>query len=499
MAKNIYLETIGRSYVAALADGEKLLEYHVERAGESSIVGNIYKGQVATVLGGMQAAFVNIGLDRNAYLFVDEINADTDDVRGMVSGTLDIREGDEIAVQIVKDPSGNKGAKCSPHLSFAGRYLVYVPDYSEVSVSRKIEDEEIKERLAEWVRSIAKKDEGGFIVRTAAENVGKRELKKEAEALRDLYKKTLEKLEKATAPALVHEEGDLVTRMLRDVYSQDVTNIYVGERELYDELRSRSKDAYGKADIVKKSVLFDKPTDMFGYFGLSAEVDKLLRNRVELSNGAYIIIDKTEALTAIDVNTGKYTGENNLEETVYKTNLIAAEEIARQVRLRNIGGIVVVDFIDMELAEHREEVVKALEKALRSDRSKCKVLGMSALGLVEFTRTKKREETASKLVQPCPYCRGDGLIYSNVYVVLKIRAALLDVFAEGHKSAVIDLNAEIAEYVLSSAALRADANKIWKDKRIYLIPHRTYHTENFRIRGEDAKIPDLPEKARLLK
>ena len=186
MAKNIYLETIGRSYVAALADGEKLLEYHVERAGESSIVGNIYKGQVATVLGGMQAAFVNIGLDRNAYLFVDEINADTDDVRGMVSGTLDIREGDEIAVQIVKDPSGNKGAKCSPHLSFAGRYLVYVPDYSEVSVSRKIEDEEIKERLAEWVRSIAKKDEGGYIVRTAAENVGKRELKKEAEALREL-------------------------------------------------------------------------------------------------------------------------------------------------------------------------------------------------------------------------------------------------------------------------------------------------------------------------
>ena len=207
---------------------------------------------------------------------------------------------------------------------------------------------------------------------------------------------------------------------------------------------------------------------------------------------------KGAAAVVIDVNTGKYTGKKSLEETVFQTNMLAAVEIARQVRLRNIGGIVVVDFIDMEIEEHRNDVVSALETALRQDRSKCNVLGMSALGLVEFTRKKKRNESTSMLVQECPYCKGDGLVFSNDYVVQKIRIALLDLFAEGYSSAIIDLNADMADYILRRGALRKDVSKVWSDKRIYIVPHRTYHLESFRVRGDNAKVLDVPDKSLLL-
>ncbi|MBP5308979.1 MAG: Rne/Rng family ribonuclease [Clostridia bacterium] len=500
MAKNIFLDINVGHYTAALADGEKLLEYHIEREDNSNIVGNVYKGRVVSVLGGMQAAFVNLGLKKNAYLCVSEMLPDKRDlaVDDIPEQNMELKENDEILVQIVKDYMGTKGVKCSPHLSFAGVYLVYMPSFDLVGVSRKLTDEKIRKKLSDTLEKIKKKIKGGFVVRTAAAKASARDLKKEAEALYEKYLETLKNAEKAAAPALVYEEGDLLTRMLRDVYSSEVSNIYIGNRALYDELRFRAKKDPNGGEYNKKFLLFDKNTDMFRHFGLDREVDKLLRNRVELESGAYLIIDKTEALTAIDVNTGKYTGDSTLEDTVFNTNMLAAEEIARQVRLRNIGGIVVVDFIDMEDPEHRNAVVKAFENALKEDRAKCNVLGMSALGLVEFTRKKKRQESASVLVQECPYCHGDGRIYSNDYVVLRIRAALLDLFAEGYGSAVIDLNADIADYILKKGSLSSDVSKIWKDKRIYIVPHRTYHVENFRVHGDNSKVLDLPDKARLL-
>ncbi|MBQ7165075.1 MAG: Rne/Rng family ribonuclease [Clostridia bacterium] len=501
MAKNIFLDINVGNYMAALADGEKLLEYHIEREDNSNLVGNIYKGKVVAVLGGMQAAFVNLGLKKNAYLCVTEMLPDKRDlsVGELPDRSIELKENDEILVQIVKDYMGTKGVKCSPHLSFAGVYLVYMPNFDLVGVSRKITDEKAREKLFETAEGIRKKIKGGFVVRTAAAKASRRDIKKEAEALYEKYLNMLKEAETAEAPALVYEEADLLSRMLRDVYSSEVANIYVGNRDLYDELCSRAReDSRGLVEYRRKAVLFDKGTDMFTHFGLDKEVSKLLRNRVELESGAYLIIDKTEALTVIDVNTGKYTGESNLEETVFNTNMLAAAEIARQVRLRNIGGIVVVDFIDMERQEHRDEVVKALENALKQDRSKCNVLGMSALGLVEFTRKKNRKESTSTLVQECPYCHGDGRIFSNDYVVLRIRAALLDLFAEGYKSAVIDLNVELADYILKKGVLSSDVSKIWKDKRIYIVPHKTYHVENFRARGDNSKVLDLPDKARLL-
>lgn len=498
--KNIYLDSNGGNYIAALAENGRLLEYHVERKDVSDCVGNIYKGKITAVLGGMQAAFVNIGLKKNAYLCVNEVLPDKTDLSSGVHIplTLNLKEDEEILVQVVKDQVGNKGVKCSPYLSYAGVYLVYMPNFDIVGVSRKITDDSLREKITKTVEGLKAKGKGGFIVRTAGAVASKKELKKEIEALYLKHKETLERAEKAVAPSLVYDDGDLLTRMLRDVYSSEVGKIYISSRKMYDDMLEISEDVHRKDEYRKKAEIFENSTDMFKYFGLDTEVDKLLRNRVDLSSGAYLIIDKTEALTVIDVNTGKYTGTNNLEDTVFNTNMLATEEIARQVRLRNIGGIIIVDFIDMEQPEHRQKVVEALENALKTDRSKCNVLGMSGLGLVEFTRKKKRKESVSTLVQDCPYCNGDGKIYSNDYVIMKIRTALLDLFAEGYKSAVIDLNANLADYILKKGSLSNDVSKIWSNKRIYIVPHRTYHVESFRIKGDNDKVLDLPDKAKLL-
>ncbi len=496
MPKNIYIDNNGGNFIAALADGDKLLEYYVEKNSEPNIVGNIYKGTVVNVLSGMQAAFVNVGLKKNAYLNVNEIPPDADLLNVDLPRSLELKEGDTILVQVVKDYIGNKGVKCSPYLSFAGVYLVYMPSFNIAGVSRRITDEKQRARLTEVANELVSSGEGGYIVRTAAAHVSKRELKKEALDLKQRYHETLAAAKNNQAPALVYKSGDLIIRMLRDVYSDDVKTIYFGSKELYEIMLSRK----GKRndEYVKKTVLFDKNTDMFSYFGLDKEVDKLLRKRADLSNGAYLIIDKTEALTVIDVNTGRYTGSNNLEETVFDTNILAAKEIARQVRLRNIGGIIVVDFIDMCEQDHRDKVVQCLGDALKDDRSKCNVLGMSALGLVEFTRKKKREECTSMLEQTCPYCKGDGKVFSNDYIVLKIRTALLDIFAKGFSSAIIDVNEQIAEYIFSSGALSNDVSKIWSKKRIYVVSHKTYHMEFFRVRGDNAKVLDLTDRAKLL-
>lgn len=497
MAKRIFIDSSGGNIISALADDKQLLEYHIEKKDISGLVGNIYLGRVENIVNGMQAAFVNLGIGKNGYLNVGDILVDRAEIQESVDlpDKLHLKIGDEILVQIVKDAVGTKGARCSPFISLAGFYLVYMPSFGIVGVSRKITDKKKRDSLTEYVEQL-RRDGGGFIVRTKGENAAKRELKSESEYLFRLYDEIIAKRKEASAPALLYEEGDLQTRMLRDVYSNEVQEIVVGDKDIYDSMCALA--AKRKDGVRKKMLFFDRKTDMFAHYGLAREVDKLLRNRVDLSSGAYLIIDKTEALTVIDVNTGKYIGDNNLEDTVFDTNMLAATEIARQVRLRNIGGIVIVDFIDMEREEHRSAVLAELEKSLLSDRSKCNVIGMSSLGLVEFTRKKKRRESTAMLVQTCPYCNGDGVIFSSDYIVLKIRIALLDLFADGYESAILDVNAEILNYILKKKLLSNDVKKIWADKRIYVIPHRTFHLEYFICRGDNSKVLELPDKAVLL-
>ena len=496
MSKNIYVDSYCGSIIAALAQDKKLLEYHIEKCNACVIAGNIYKGRVENVLDGMQAAFVDIGLDKNGYLYAGSTAADASELEDGIARpvSLDIKPGDEIMVQVVKDGFGNKGVKLGTCPSFAGRFLVYMPDYDSIAVSRKITDEKERERLTAILSSL--KIKGGFILRTASEKASKGDLVAEAKYLAGSYKEVVAAYEKAKPGDLLYSEGNLAVRMLRDVYTSEISYVYVADKKLYESVLS---DAAKRGNEVKnKVVYFDKRIDMFSYFGLDGEVKNLLRNRVDLSSGAYLVIDKTEALTSIDVNTGSYTGSDSLECTVFSTNLLAADEIARQVRLRNIGGIIIVDFINMELEEHRTAVVAELEEALKADRAKCNVLGMNQLGLVEFTRKKKRKESISLLEKKCPYCQGDGVIFSNDYIILQIRAALLDVFADGYNSAIVDLNVEIMSYILQRGSLSRDVQKIWKDKRIYVIPHKTYHQEYFNVRGDNNVVLELPDKAKIL-
>lgn len=494
MSKNIYVDSYSGNTIAALAQEGQLLEYHIEKRNSKVIAGSIFKGVVENVIDGMQAAFVNVGLDKNGYLYAGDMLIDHGDLQIDLPSTLNLQVGDEVMVQAIKDPFGSKGVRLSTHLSFAGRYLVFTPGFDVIAVSRKITDEKIRSKLTEIIKGINAK--GGFILRTAAEFAREEDIISEANYLVGLYNEALEKYATASPGEVVYSEGNLAVRMLRDVYTSEIENIYVADKKLYDDILVDASRR-GK-EVLNKVSLYSKGIDMFEYFGLTAEVDNLLRNRVDLPNGANLVIGKTEALTAIDVNTGSYTGFLNLETTVYETNLLAAKEIARQVRLRNIGGIIIVDFINMESEEHRESVVNTLIEALKSDRAKCNVLGMNELGLVEFTRKKKRKESISLMVKKCPYCKGDGVIFSNDYIVLKIRTALLDLFAEGYSSAIVDLNAEIMAYILQRGALTKDVQKIWTNKRIYVIPHKTYHQEHFTVKGDNSSVLELPDKAVLL-
>ena len=480
MSINVFLDSFAGNTVAALADGNRLVEYHVEKVDSTQIVGNIYKGKVKNVLSGMQAAFIDVGLNKNGYLFVGETLVDKSLIQDVdLPKQLNICEGDEVMVQAVKAPQGQKGARLTKSISLAGKFVVYVPSLSSCSVSRKITDESARQNLQKLLCSISIK-KGAFIARTASENAKPADIVKEAKNLVCQYEEILEKYQTASVGEVIYSESDLVMRMVRDVLTVDVEKVIVGDKSIYERLKKLPKS---RGEVRKKLLFHTDKTDLFKAYGLDKDVEGLLHNRVNLPSGAYIVIDRTEGLTVIDVNTGSFVGEEKLEDTVFKTNLLAAEEIARQVRLRNIGGIVVVDFIDMQDETNRQKLVQALENALKNDRLKCNVIGMTGLGLVEFTRRKKRNEVPSLLNKPCPYCGGDGKILSDDYIVMKIRTGLLDVFGEGYKTATVELNVNICDYVVKTETLKKDVEKFYKGKTIYLIPHKTYHHESYKIYG----------------
>ena len=493
MGKSIYFDTLAGHIVCAVAKGDKLVEYQIEKSNKQQIVGSIFKGRVQNVLPGMQAAFIDVGLEKNGYLFVGDTLVDKTELMGAntIPAVLDLKEGDEIMVQAVKDPVGSKGARLTTHLSFAGKDLVYVPGFDVNSVSRKITDENSRLKLSKILEKIPR-EKGGFVARTASAGSNELTINDEAKILIKQYEEVVLKYENSVVGDVLYSDGDLVMRILRDLSWKDIDKIVVADEGIYNRIKllPPSRD-----EIKNKTQLFTGKVDVFKEYGLSKDIDSLLHNRVDLESGAYFIIDKTEALTVIDVNTGSFVGENHLEETVFHTNLLAAEEIARQVRLRNIAGIIVVDFIDMHSAEHKEKVVEKLTEELDKDRIKSKVIGMTGLGIVEFTRQKKRKSITSKLNKPCPYCRGEGKILSNEFIVMKLRTGLLDTFKQNYDGAIIDLNFDICDYVLSSGALSGDIIKFFSDKKVYLVPHKTYHQEFFIIKGYNGEVVDLSDKA----
>ncbi|MEG1612873.1 MAG: Rne/Rng family ribonuclease [Clostridia bacterium] len=486
-----------RVRVAMVEDGE-LVEYYMERASMPKLVGNIYKGKVVNTLAGMKAAFVNIGLEKNAFLYVGESLVDKISLgRGALAmpQKLCVSSGDNVLCQVVKDYFGTKGVRISQNISLPGRLMVIMPQTCYIGISHKIVNEEARARLEKLVQDNAPENTG-FIIRTAAEKATDEEILSEMNSLILKWKNILASYKLAAEGSVIYEEGDLIFRTIRDILDSDINEIIVNNSYVFRDLKESLKSIYHDKDILE---LYSGAKNLLNYYNLSGQIEKLIKRKVVLKNGAYLVIDRTEALTVIDVNTGKYVGEDNLEDTFYKTNLIAAEEIAKQLRLRNIGGIVIVDFIDMTIEGNRAQVLEALKSALNRDRTRTSQPVMTTLGLVEFTRKKTRSSINDIILKSCPYCQGDGYIFSEEYVIMRIRDALIATFSDNDpKSVIITVNPDVFSKLFTLRYLEKDCLTMWKGKRIYIVPDSSTHHEHFTIVADNSTILSLPDDAKLL-
>ena len=494
MEKDLFFDYFGQDCFAAVTEQGKLVEFHLDSGSSSEISGNVYKGRVVNVLDGMQAAFVSFGQAKNGYLYTgaSPVSAEEENLPSAPSRP-DVKVGDEVMVQVAKSPIGNKGARLTTCLSFVGRRMIFLPTADFCAVSRKITDEETRLQLLASAEKLGG-GSGGFIMRTNSQNVDFRVLRAEAKYLRGLYAQTLENYAKAGVGDLVYRDADVHVRLLRDFELSEVNKIYIGGEAAFRGVESVLR----KTGFRSKIVRYSEKREMFDRYGLEEQLRRSIARRVELENGAYLVFDKTEALTAIDVNTGRFTGDSDLEETVFKTNILAAKEIARQVRLRNVGGIVVVDFIDMTQPQHREEVAKTLEESLSHDRAKCNMSPMTEFGLVQFTRKKFKSDNVAMLTRRCSHCKGSGVVLSEPYMSFRVKAAVKNCFAQGYENVIVELNAALYAYIVSERRFSDCVNGEWQGKRVYMIPHRTYHEEYFTVRGDNNDVLTLPETAKLL-
>jgi len=433
MTEDILINITPQETRVAIAAAGSVQELLIERAASRGLVGNIYRGRVARVLPGMQSAFVDIGLERAAFLHVADLREHrgehrTEGEAGMPIEKL-IAEGEPLLVQVVKDPIGTKGARLSTQISIAGRLLVYLPassshDNGHIGVSQRIEGESGRAALRERLKELLPADErGGYIIRTLGESATEEELRADLQYLRQLWQAIRERSLGAEPPRLVHEDLSLAQRVLRDMVGAQTARVLVDSRENYQKLCAFAERYMPNVRGRLQHYTGERP--LFELHNVEAEIEKALSRRVELKSGGTLVIDQTEALTTIDVNTGGYVGGRSFDDTVFKTNLEAAQAIARQLRLRNLGGIIVVDFIDMQGEEHRAAVLEELRRALGRDRTRVTVNGFSALGLVEMTRKRTRESLAHVLCEPCPACGGRGEVKTAHTVCYEILREVL--------------------------------------------------------------------------
>ena len=406
--------TLGETRVARLENGS-VAEFYVERVHEADIVGNIYKGKVVRVLPGMQAAFVDIGLSRTAFLHASDVMATDEMAEGMAEAASKIsiqdllKEGKEILVQVSKEPIGTKGARLTSFVSLPGRYLVYMPTIDHVGISRRIEDAEERKRLKDIISKLKPRG-GGFIIRTASEGVHPKDLKADVAYLTKLWSDIDSRGKDLKAPSLIHSDLDVVLRAVRDMFTGDVEKLVIDSKSEFDRIVRFVEKFMPKMKNRLECYTGEEP--IFDRYGIDVEITRALSRKVWLKSGGYIIIEQTEALTAIDVNTGKFVGKRDLEETILRTNLEAVREIVYQLKLRNIGGIIIIDFIDMDKHANRNKVFNSLKEALKSDRMRTTTTKISELGLVEMTRKRTRDDLRNMLTDPCPYCEGKGYLKS---------------------------------------------------------------------------------------
>jgi ribonuclease E len=405
------LITVGkqRTQIGVMEEGE-LVEHYVASQHDHSIVGNIYIGRVQNVLPGMEAAFINIGEERNAVIYAGEVTF-SEDVEGP-SRRIEkvLKSGQPILAQVTKDPMGSKGARLSAEISLAGRYVVLVPDTESLGVSRRLPDDE-RTRLREIGQRLRPVGYG-LIIRTAAKGVGELELADDIERLVETWREISEKARESQPPSLIYAEPELVLRAVRDLLTDDVERVIIDDEDVYRQVRSYVVNV--TPSLMERMEHYQGNAPLFDEYHVNDQIRKGLERRVGLPSGGHLVIDRTEAMTIIDVNTGRFVGKSNLEETVVKTNLEAANEVAKQLRLRDIGGIIVIDFIDMLLERNREELVREFRAALARDKTRTQVYGVSELGLVQMTRKRVSEGLLEAFSEVCPQCEGRGIILMDV-------------------------------------------------------------------------------------
>jgi ribonuclease G len=486
----------GETRIAILED-HQLVEILVERGEGGRIVGDIYKGVVGAVLPGMQAAFVDIGQEKSAFLHVSDmrdVTADFADLFGdesfeveegqrMASPNVPIQDllqkGQEILVQVTKEPISTKGPRVTTQISLPGRFLVLVPFSGSVGVSRKIEKSPERDRLKEIAREI-RPPWGGLIVRTAAEGASKRQIKRDLKYLVKLWKKTNNIAESRRAPALIQREMGLTAGLVRDIFTADVDRLIVdsrrGYREITGYLRNVAPELRGRVEYYKDS------TPVFDAYDIEGDIEKSLRRKVYFKKGGYIVIDHAEALTAIDVNTGRYTGKKDQEETILKTNMGAAREIGRQLRLRDIGGIIVIDFIDMASEGNRQKVVQELKKTLSRDRARSKVYPISELGLVQMTRQRVRPSLLHQYTDSCPECEGTGKVLSMETIMLFIEREIRRVSKRRRERRFkLVVSPEMAMFLVAEEGDRLKALEKDIRRSVEVTDERELGREEFRI------------------
>jgi ribonuclease G len=425
--------------VAILEDGN-LSDLFIERRESEKIVGNIYKGKVANILPGISSAFADVGLDKNSYLFVDDVMSDTKErkIEKMIT------RGQELMLQVYKEPIGTKGTKVTMDISLPGRLLVYMPFNDNIGISKHIESHQERDRLKKLIREMKPQD-GGIIVRTEAEDATEKELKREIKYLQRLWDSIKERAAKTSAPVLLHKDLGLVFQTVRDYLNEEVDIVMIDNAKEYRDVVDFMKIV--SPELLDKVKHFSGKTPIFKAFQIEEGIKKLRSNRVPLPSGGSIIIQEAESLCAIDVNTGSFTGRKSQEETVTITNIEAAKEIAKQLRLRNIGGIIVIDFIDMKKEKNRQKILSEFSHAVKGDKAKIKMWPITKLGLIEMTRERKRESLSSLMGEPCPACGGSGLVLSKESLYIHISNELEQMKLARHSGKVIlKLNPAVAGY-----------------------------------------------------
>ncbi len=494
-----------RSYEVriALVESGYLTEFHLQRPTEKGLMGNLYLGRVVRVLPGMQAAFVDIGLERTGFLYVDDALAGHDSQRKDHPGddhaesqpavtempelrkphSLHIEdllsEGQEILVQVSKDPIGTKGARLTCQISLPGRNLVFIPQTDHIGVSRKIEEDDVRDSLRATIEDL-RPSNSGFIIRTVARHATREDLEADMEFLMILWDEIKERSATSRPPFLVYEDLDITLRSVRDLFTSDVDYLIIDDEKSYEKLVAFVNTF--APQLKSKISLYRGELPLFEAYGVDVEISKAIEKKVWLRSGGYIIIENTEALTVIDVNTGRFVGKDDLNETIFKTNMEAAKEIAYQLRLRNIGGIIIIDFIDMEDEAHREELFGYFKEAVKKDKSRINILKLSEFGLVQMTRKRNSENLNQMMCEPCHYCSGEGVLKSRRTVCYEIFRKISRNSARAAGSTVtLRVHPRIADMLLKEEEPTTRRLEQDTGKRLVIAPAKDLHIEKYEI------------------